>query len=284
MRFLAAGAALACARAALAATPPPPGGIPDIVDARTLALGASIGALNANEGIFVNPAAIAARKRYSVEAMGLLDRRGASNEGMFFGASVADSMTSPIAAGFAYTRDERGDYTGNDFRLSLAGPVSGKLYLGATGKYFSLHGTAPVSAATADAGLFWEVNDVLSIGAAGYNLVPIDKPQVAPMAAGAGLAIGSDRTVRVSADWRGDFDRAGKTTNRYSVGLETLIVNLVPLRAGYVKDETLATSWWSVGAGVVSQGGVAFDVGYRQSVTDPSARTIAASLKVFLFE
>jgi hypothetical protein len=50
-----------------------------------------------------------------------------------------------------------------------------------------------------------------------------------------------------------------------------------------MKDETLDGQWWSAGAGLISQGGVALDVGYRQSLDTPSARTIAATLKMFLF-
>jgi hypothetical protein len=34
----------------------------------------------------------------------------------------------------------------------------------------------------------------------------------------------------------------------------------------------------------VSRNGVALDVGYRQSLDDASARTLAATLKVFLFQ
>ena len=63
-----------------------------------------------------------------------------------------------------------------------------------------------------------------------------------------------------------------------------LLGRLVPLRAGWMKDETLDTQWWSVGAGLVTRSGVALDVGYRQSIEDPSARTIAATLKLFLMQ
>jgi hypothetical protein len=101
---------------------------------------------------------------------------------------------------------------------------------------------------------------------------------------GAGVGIGSDRSFQLTADWRADFDRAGKTTNRYGAGVEVLLGQLVPLRAGWSKDEMLGTKWWSVGAGLVTQTGVALDVGYRQSLDDPSARTVAATLKLFLFQ
>ncbi len=132
-----------------------------------------------------------------------------------------------------------------------------------------MRGPQNTSAATVDAGVLWQVADLVSIGVAGYNLVPIGNDAVAPMGAGAGVALGNDRTLQVTGDWRTDFDRRGKTTNRYAAGAEVLLGRLVPLRAGWMKDETLDTRWWSIGAGLVTRNGVALDVGYRQSLDDP---------------
>jgi hypothetical protein len=56
---------------------------------------------------------------------------------------------------------------------------------------------------------------------------------------------------------------------------------MVVLRGGLMRDQTLGTSWWSAGAGLVTPG-AALDVGYRQSTTDPSARQVGATLKVFV--
>ncbi len=279
------GVGLLVAGVAAGAEPPPPGGVPDLTGPRSLGLSAGIGIAAGNDGIYVNPGAIAARKRYSVEAALLLDRRGADTVDQFVGGSVVDSQSSPVTAGVAYARASKGSYAGNLVNLAIAGPVYQKLFLGVSGKWLSLHGPKGVSAATADAGLFWQVSDWVSVGAAGYNLVSIDNAAVAPMAAGAGIAVGSDRSVQVTADWRTDLDRVpDRKTNRYAAGVEVLLGNLVPVRAGFVKDETLDTRWWSLGVGLVTREGVALDVGYRQSLDDPSARTIAAALKLFLFQ
>ncbi|HEX7625059.1 MAG TPA: hypothetical protein VF400_15885, partial [Anaeromyxobacteraceae bacterium] len=56
---------------------PLPTGIPDLVGARGLSIGAYRGLAPGNDGIFTNAAALAARRRYSVETQWLLDRRGA---------------------------------------------------------------------------------------------------------------------------------------------------------------------------------------------------------------
>lgn len=269
---------------ALAADPPPPGGIPDLVGPRTLGLSAAIGTAAGNDGIYVNPGAIAARRRYSVEAGVLVDRRGSRTMDRFLGGSVVDSMSAPVTAGVSFLRAQEGLYTGNIIHGVLAGPVREKFFLGVAGKWLSVDGPRSSSAATADAGILWQVSDLFSVGAAGYNLVPIANDVIAPMGAGAGLALGNDRSLQVTGDWRADFDRAGKTTNRYSAGAEVLLGRLVPIRAGWTQDETLDTQWVSFGAGLVTQGGVALDVGYRQSIDDSSARTIAASLKLFLFQ
>jgi hypothetical protein len=270
--------------AAAASDLPPPGGVPDLAGPRTLALSASIGLASGNEGLFANPAAIAARRRYSIETGVFIDRRGAQTVAQLFGGSVVDSLSSPVAAGLSYMRAQDGDYTGNLVHLAVAGPIMDKLYLGLTGKWLSVTEVEKVSAATVDAGVFWQIAEYVSIGAAGYNLVPISNDRVAPRGYGAGLTLGTDRVAQVTADWRADLDRLDHTTNRYGVGAEVLLGGLVPLRAGWARDETIDTSWWSAGAGFVTRGGIALDVGYRQSLDAPSARTIAASLKMFLFD
>jgi hypothetical protein len=248
-----------------------------------LGLSAGIGAPAGNDGLYLNPGAIAARKRYAIEAGVLVDRRGSETVDRFIGGSAVDSMSSPVTAGVSYLRAQEGTHTGNVFHGALAGPVARNLFLGVSGKWLSVDGPRSSSAATVDAGVLWQVSELVSVGGTGYNLVPIANDAIAPMGAGAGLAVGSDRSFQVTADWRADFDRTGETTNRYAAGAEVLLARLVPLRAGFMRDETLDTSWWSVGAGLVTAG-VALDVGYRQSVDAASARTIAATLKLFPFQ
>jgi hypothetical protein len=281
-RILSHVAALLLAGAAAGAEPPPTG-IPDLVGPRSLALGASVGIAANNEGILVNPAAIGTRRRYSVETLGILDRRGADTTGGWLGGSVVDSISSPMTAGFAYLRAQKGAFTGNAWTLALSGPIAERFHLGVAGKAFSLHGDKKVTAVTFDAGIFWQVADLLSVGAAGYNLVPIATDAVAPRGVGAGLAVGSDQVAQVTADWHADFDRLGKTSNRYAAGAEVLLGKLIAVRAGYTRDEVLDTTWWSAGLGLASRSGVSLDLGYRQSVDDTSARTLAASLKLFMF-
>jgi hypothetical protein len=275
---------------------PPAGGLADLAGPRALALGGATGVVSANDGIFANPAATAARRRYSVETLFAVDRRGGANAGKYLGGSVVDALSAPVAASFAWMRPLEGYQGGNLFVGGLAGRVAEKLYLGAQGRYLSLREEVPggtttkVSAVTADAGLFWEVGDLVSVGVAGFNLVPTGHEQSAPRSLAAGLAVGSDTSVKLVADWRADFDRitdAGgkaRTTNRYGAGVEVFLGNMIPLRAGWLRDETLDTSWWSAGVGLVTSGGVSIDLGYRQSLEQSDARVIAASFRLQFLE
>jgi hypothetical protein len=272
---------------ALAAETPPAGGVSDLLGPRTLALGGGVGLASGNEGLFVNPGATAARRRYGAGTLFAIDRRGGTTEGKWLGASVVDAAATGGAASFAYLQSLGGPQSGDVIYLGFAGAIAEHCYLGVQGRYFQLGGTFPpgasgkVNAVSADAGLFWEVTDGLTLGAAGYNLVPTGHTESTPRGAGAGVGVGSDTGVKVVADWRGDFDRGHKSTNRYSLALEALLGATAPVRVGWQRDETLKTSWWMAGIGLVTQSGVSLDVGYRQSVSSPDARTIEVALTIY---
>jgi len=257
-----------------------PGGVSDLTGPRALGIGAAIGIASGNDAIFANPGALAARRRYSAEASLWVERRGAETTEQVWSATVADSLSSPVAAAVAYSRASDGVDTGSLYHLSLAGPLSEGFYFGVTGKYFDLSGRESVSAATVDAGIFWQAASFVAVGVTGYNLAPTAHDAVMPRGVGAGLSIGSDTGVHGSFEWRGDLDRVGKTTNRYAFGAEALLGGMAPLRAAFVIDETLDTKWWSIGAGLVSANGGGLDVAYRQSVDDPNARVISVAAKL----
>jgi hypothetical protein len=290
-------AALAAALAAGPARPatPLPGGLPDLAGPRALGLGACVGVASGNDGIFVNPGAVGARKRYSVETLYTLDRRGGTTVGQYLGGSVVDAISTPVAASAGYVRAFDGPQTGNLFVGGVAFTVAPRTWLGAQARWFSgsewlyapdgtTVASASVEAVTADAGLYWEATDLVSLGLAGYGLIPTNHDQALPAGVGAGLAVGSDTSVKVTGDWRADFDRRGQTTNRYAAGLELLLGRMVPVRGGWMKDETLGGSWWNAGAGLVTSGGVGLEVGYRQSLDDADARVVSVAFKLQFLE
>jgi hypothetical protein len=275
---------LLLAAGAAAADPLLPPSAADVEGARALALSAYRGLPGNNDEILVNPAALAARRRYTTELSYAQERVGGSREAQWLQASVVDSQTSAATGGFAYTRLVEGPSTGSLYHLALAAPLGGGLHLGATGKFLDLRGPGDrrTAAATVDAGMYWQASQLVGLGVVGYDLVPIGNPVDAPPALGAGLSIGDEQHFRVAADWRQDWERRGKRTESWRFGAELLLAESFPVRGGFVHDGTRGGNSWSAGLGAVAGAGVALDLSYRQSVGRPLDRVFAAALKLQL--
>jgi hypothetical protein len=259
---------------------PLPPSAADLVGARGLALSAYRGMASGNDGIFLNPAAIAARRRYSVELQYLFGQAGSFRDAHLFGASVVDSQLSSVAAGASATRLLAGETQGWVVDVATAGAIARGFLVGVATKYLSLDADENASGFTTDAGLFWEVTPMFALGVAGYNLVGVGDAEQAPRGMGAGISAGSETSVRLAADWRGDFERRdGELTHAFAAGVEVLLGRMFPLRAGFLADRTRDGKFWSAGAGVVSNAGIALDLGYRQEVSFPEHRAIAVGLK-----
>jgi hypothetical protein len=258
---------------------------------------------NGTEALYLNPAALAARKRYIIDGEYLWDQRPdyppPGNHTQYFGGAVADSVSTPVAAGLSYLRAFKGPQTGHIIQLGLAGPITNTFFLGVTGKYYSLSGAEKATdLLNMDAGVFWQVTPLVSIGGAVHNLVGSDKDFTTPLEYGAGITVGSDSSVQLTADWRLDTEAcflggapapcdktvAGirkESAARYGGGVEYLVGHLVPVRAGFQEDEVAKTQWWSAGIGLVTPQ-AAIDVGYRQSLDHTSARTLIIAVRGFL--
>jgi hypothetical protein len=284
VRRLLLALALAASAGAAAGAPPGDPSLADIEGARSLALAATRGAPGGNDGMFANAAALAARRRYSIEGQFLQERLADGGRWQWLQVSVVDSETSAITGGVSYTRVTRGPATGSVYHLALAGPLGNGLYLGATGKYLDVRTSSGggLKAATADAALFWQASQLVGFGVAGYNLFPIGDKAEAPRGLGVGLSVGDDRRFRLLADWRRDFDRAGKDADAWMVGAETLLAGQFPVRAGYLRDDARGGAFWSGGVGIVFTPAVALDLSFRQSVEAPSDRALAAGLRIFV--
>jgi len=274
-------AGLAAAAPALAQEAPPHGGLFDLVGARALATSAATAGTTGTEAIFVNPGAIGINSGYIAEALGVNERRGSQTTSRFLGVAVVDGKTAPVAASVAFLSATEGVERGSLFYLGFAGPLSERMHLGVQGRYLKLSGPDPINAVTADAGLSWDATGLVTIGLAGFNLIPTGHPEELPQSVGAGLAVGSDTFVRVLADWRGFFMPHGQLANRYAAGIGGLVAGMLALRAGWMRDELLQTSWWSAGAGLVGGDGFSLDVGYKQSIDVSSAREMALSFRYY---
>lgn len=291
-RLLSLAALILAGGAAAAEPPPPPLGVPELTGTRTLALGAGVGLPTGTEALFLNPAALGARRRYIVDTFFLADRRpdrdAPANRQDFFGGSVLDSSTTRVAAGLAYVRALKGVETGTMLRLGVAVPVGEGLLVGLQGNYYDLRGEERVaSALNLDAGVYYQVMPKVSFGASAYNLLHTEHKRLLPGGYAVGIALGSDTSLQVAADWRVDRGRvtrqdgSARQTSRYSVGAEYFFNGAIPLRAGFEADGATDTRWWSAGAGYVSAR-FALDLGLRQNVEDERSRTFGVALRVFV--
>jgi hypothetical protein len=137
---------------------------------------------------------------------------------------------------------------------------------------------------TLDAGVQWQTEIGLSLGAAGYSLTNSDRRE-SPVGWGAGLGyqigiFSAEADVRYNA-------QIGKA--RWSGGLGVVIANMVPLRAGVAYD--LATDSLLVSGGIGYQdSSFGADIAYRQRVVHgtlasdaPGDRILAIAIRVNVF-
>jgi len=259
--------------------------IPDFIGARGLALGAYRGVATGNDGIFTNVASLAALKRYSIEGQYFLDRADSQNALEAFDISVVDSSSASFTGGLAYTRVFSGPWVGNMMDLPIAIPVSNLLFLGVNGKWMSFNGPGnSMNMLNVDAAAYLKASSLVGLGVAGYNLLDSGHRAQAPRGMGAGLSIGDSVHYTLAFDWRGDFDRQSSLTNLLALGGEYVLGGSYPVRASFVKDDTRNANFWSVGAGLITNGGFALDLSYRQRIESPEEFTVAAAVKLFLFQ
>ncbi len=262
-------------------SPPCPGGLFELVGPRALGTSAATAGITGSEAVLVNPAATGLRTGYVAEAMVVNERRGALTTGRYLGLVVVDPVSTPVATSVGYFQSLEGDAKGTLFLLGFSGAMSETLRAGVQGRYLKLGGAEPIQAVTADAGLTWDLTGAVTLAVSGFNLVPTHHPDSLPQAMGAGLAVGSDTSVRVQADWRGVFLPHGRTANRYAAGAVGLVGGMLAVRAGWTRDELLGGAWWSGGVGVTSDDGFSIDFGYKQSFQASSARELALSLRYY---
>jgi hypothetical protein len=258
---LRAVAAVACFGAVASATTPR-----DFVPARAMAMGASRGAASGNEAIFLNPAAVGAMRRYSLQ----LDYAHATgtDSGDGFVLSIVDSLSNPqFPTGLAYRYASVGEGadkvtgTTKDFALGFA--LGDSLLLGTRVTYITYAKEGhDFSQFTGDLGVLAKLGGV-NVGATGYNLLRVDSQDVSRGFA-TGIGIGDDRSYLLAADLRWDWPQ-DKAMRSWSVAGEYLFGDALALRAGYSTDAVRGTAFWSTGLGLITQS-IGLDVGYRHDL------------------
>jgi len=240
-------------------------------NARGVALGTGARATAlSNSAVLYNPAAMVLTRTYQVE--GTVDYMP-DRHTVALGGSVADSLTSRIAAGLAV----RGFLGGNrglggiDGRLALALPLSDAVSIGVSGRYLNishedslLDPGGEAKGFTMDASLRVSPTPMLQLYVGGYNLID-RKSAYAPMIVGGGAGVTLGDLAVIAADVLVDVSSFRRENLTYGAGLELLASQMLPIRLGYQHDTQREQHTLSFGVGY-SNRQVSVDLSMRQDL------------------
>lgn len=249
--------------------------------------------------IFANPANLSLYRVYHLEGLAAFSPEARRQS---YGGAVVDSSTSKVAGGFGGTWSQM-DPDGikrqwTDLRLTLAYPLGDRFHIGATGRYLRAQQATqrgPFGASRAsdgtpddpltnqftfDAGIAIAVTEQFRVAVSGRNLTA---PGIGllPTAVAAGLGW-SNQTVTAESNVLVDFTTFGAARARSMTGVEVLLADHVPLRAGYRFDAGMRTHSLSLGAGYVDRRFSVDLAGRRDIVADHPATMISIGLRFFI--
>ncbi|MCP3138884.1 hypothetical protein [Pyxidicoccus xibeiensis] len=253
----------------------------DVMSARAYGMGGAYRALGlGTEAVLGNPAAMALFPAYRVEATGAWDV--GLKEGLL-GISVVDAATSRLAMGVDYhwvSLGRGGARSSAHFSsLGVGLPLNQVILLGATARYLRLSGQSRyVNSVTVDTGLLLRLSPAFIAGVSAHNLIDTDNEELTRYFTGhVGVLSG---LLTVAGDVRADLITDDKTTLTYSGGLEYLLGQVLPLRAGYTYDGFAKVSQLSTGLGFVTQAGGGVDLAYRHDLGGRKGRLLALTLRL----
>lgn len=252
----------------------------DMMSARNVAMGGAYEALGYGaETIGGNPAGLSLFKRYQLEASGLWDVP--QGYGMAQ-AALADSASSAVAAGVSYqfaTFGEQDRRWSHITTMAMAYALADWLHLGVAGRHHVITGGSNTNSITVNAGLILKPWPFLSLGVSGHNLINNYNKDITRyfVASVAGLFFNQLSPV---FDLHADFNQAAPRF-AYHAGLEWLIAQTVPLRAGYQFDGIGGHQYVSFGTGYFNEGS-GIDLSYRHEIGGDGGRMLALTLKLQL--
>jgi opacity protein-like surface antigen len=258
---------------------PPAEDLRELLSARAYGMGGAWRALGVGaESGTGNPAALAAFRSYRVEMTGGWDWVGRDAFGM---VAVADSVTSAMAAGVAYQLVTLGKgperTTAHVNTVSMALPFSDAFLIGVSTRHLLMQGARQANAVTGDAGLLFRPSPAFALGVSAHNLIGTGHAELTRYYSAHGAFVTG--VFNVAADVRADFETDNRTTFTYSGGLELLLGQSFPLRAGYTWDGFTRSSQIGAGIGLMTQGG-GLDLAYRHDLGGEGGRLVALTLKL----
>jgi len=274
-----------------------------IAGTRSFAMGGAARAVpTSNDVLFVNPAGMAAVKRYGVELQYGYTSHDDVNR---LSLSAVDSKNGPVAGGLAFSHVGGGVFTGglNQFYLGAGYAISDSLAFGATLHYirggYDIFGTQPgdVSLYTGDVGVMVTLVEGLTLGFAYNNVVSGDQPLLAPPILGGGVAFSTGAfTITGDMAMTVGTDQERQWGTSYHAGVEYFIADVVPVRLGYTRERILVTtqtdlgatrnafpyeSYLSGGLGYAMQSG-SLELSYRHRLEKADDWGVVGALKFFL--
>jgi opacity protein-like surface antigen len=251
------------------------------------------------EGLFLNPANMAASRVYHLGALAQIWPEASRQS---FGAGAVDSIvsSSKVAGGIGGTwnrQDPDGvDREYIDLRLALAFPFSESFFVGLGGRYLMLgqegwYALKPSAASAGlnnekivngfaiDAGATVKPTEELALSIVGSN---INDPGngFQPATFGGGIGFGA-KELTIEADILADFTSWDTTTVRAMAGLEFLAAGRYPLRAGYRYDEGAESHMLAGGVGYVDQA-FAAEIAVHRTVVGDAATAVVLGFRYHL--
>ncbi len=253
----------------------------DVMSARAFGMGGAYRALGlGGDAMMGNPAAMVLFPSYRLEGTGGWDLE--KKEGQL-GVSVIDAATSRLGMGLDYhwVSVGRGGARASAHLSSLGVglPVNEMLMLGATVRYLRMSGQSRfANSVTGDAGIILRLTQSLMAGFSAHNLVDTGNEELTRYySAHVGVMNG---LLTLAGDVRADFTTNDATTFTYHGGMEYILGQVFPFRAGYTYDGFTRTSQVSTGLGFMSEGGGGIDVAYRHDLGGPKGRLLALTIKL----
>jgi hypothetical protein len=274
---------------------------------RSLALGGGLRALgDGTTAIYMNPAAMAERRVYHLEAFTQI---APETRRYLFGGTVVDSVTGRLSGALAVNggwMDDKGiDRSMIDVRLALAYLVTDRFMLGLGGRYIKVSqgGVGPfgdddkvagglrsiedgktsraafVNTVTFDAGLVVRITDAIYLGIAGQNLT-YPKNSLVPTLVGGGLGF-TTGNLSVEVDGLADLNSWGTPTARVGGGGEYRIAERFPVRLGVRYDQGAKLATLSGGFGYVGSE-FAIEGAVKRTLSNPGVTTMVFSIAYFL--
>ncbi len=237
-----------------------------------------------------NPAGMSRAYLYTAEAQYF---RGGPGDINAVGLAIVDSKTQPalaVGASYDYEFTDQGaenEVSGHDIRLGFANAlVPKRVHAGVALEYLTIDRGAlgDLTGFTLDAGLLFTLAPAFHLGLVGHDLINLDDA-ARPRRAGGGVAY-TGAFLTADVDVLADFDTQSSVRPVVNAGLELLLAEAVPVRAGFEWNDARDERWVGGGIGFISsgQGATSSQVGvsYRQNIDDAKNLVFAAGLTMFL--